>query len=139
MKLITLKIASAAALIAISTTFSATVRAQTFSKPVIVMSGIVRADETAQPTSVKVSIREAGDTAMEITCSTSNKQTGRYLVVLSPNKKYWVHLEGDSILTKDLLISTPPAAQTQQFQQDFTVALRDTDDATATKASAQQN
>ncbi|HET6402611.1 MAG TPA: hypothetical protein VFH95_14595 [Candidatus Kapabacteria bacterium] len=135
----TLKIASAAALIAISTAFSATLRAQTFSRPVILMSGIVRSDETAQPTSVKVSIREVGDTTMEITCSTSNKETGRYLVVLQPAKKYWVHLEGDSVLTKDILIATPPADQTQQLPRDFTVALRETDDATATKASSPQN
>jgi hypothetical protein len=135
----TLKIASAAALVAISTAFTTDVHAQTFSRPVVVMSGIVRSDETARPTSVKVSIREAGDTAQEITCSTSNKETGKYLVVLSPDKKYWVHLEGDSTLTKDVLISTPPAGQTQQFTQDFTVVLRETDDAAATKASSPQN
>jgi hypothetical protein len=133
----TLKIASAAALVAISTVFTSRVDAQTFSRPVIVMSGIVRSDETARPTSVKVSIRETGDTAREITCSTSNKETGKYLVVLSPDKKYWVHLEGDSTLTKDLLISTPPADQTRQFTQDFTVVLRESD--AATKASLPQN
>src|SRR5579872_6651307 len=135
----TLKIASAAALIAISSLLTTPMRAQTFSRPVIIMSGIVRSDETARPTSVKVSIREAGDTAREITCSTSNKETGKYLVVLSPEKKYWVHLEGDSILTKDMLISTPSIDQTQQLQQDFTVVLRETDDAAATRATPPQN
>ncbi len=139
----TLRIASAAALVAISTGFTGTSTsiacAQTFSRPVIIMTGIVRSNETARPTSVKVSIREVGDTAREITCSTSNKETGKYLVILSPEKKYWVHLEGDSILTSDVLIATPPAAQTQHLEQDFTVALREADDGSATKASPSQN
>ncbi len=122
------KIARAAALVAISLAFTASssgLRAQTFSRPVIILTGIVRSSETASPTSVKVSIREAGDTAREITQSTSNKETGKYLVILHPAQKYWVHLEGDSILPEDVLISTPPADQTEQVNQDFTVALRD--------------
>lgn len=126
----TQKIARAAALVAISMSsglFAGTIHAQAFSHPVIILSGIVRSSETARPTSVKVSIREAGDTAREITQSTSNKETGKYLVILQPAKKYWVHLEGDSILTTDMLIATPPVTQTQQLNQDFSVALRDLD------------
>ena len=139
MKSSTLKIASASALIAISSLFASASGAQTFSQPVIILTGIVRSGETARPTSVKVSIREAGDTAREITCSTSNQETGKYLVILHPDRKYWVHLEGDSILSKDLLISTPPANQTQQLNQDFTVELRDAGTETAAKASPPQN
>ncbi|MHB8392811.1 MAG: hypothetical protein ACYDBH_25080, partial [Acidobacteriaceae bacterium] len=131
-----LKKASAPAFVAMGILVSGNLRAQTFSHAVIVMTGTVRSDETARPTSVQVSIREAGDTAREITRSTSNKETGRYLVILQPAKHYWVHLEGDSILTKDVLISTPPTSQTQELKHDFTVVLREVDDA-AKSVSAQ--
>jgi hypothetical protein len=138
MKSFSFKIASIAALAAISSFVTPdTGQSQTFSRAVVVMSGIVHSDESAKPTSVKVSVREIGDTAREITCSTSNKETGKYLVVLQPGKKYWVHLEGDSILTKDELIETPSIQQTQQLKRDFSVVMRETED--ATKASVQQN
>lgn len=108
-----------------------------FSKPVVVLKGIVRSEETSKPTSVKVSIRVVGDTAREITSSTSNSETGKYLVVLQPGKSYWVHLEGDSILTKDVLIDTPQRIEsTQQIVQDFSVELRESE---ATKMSLQTN
>ena len=78
MKLSSFQIAGVAALAAISSIFVPNVgRSQTFSRAVVVMSGIVHSDESAKPTSVKVSIREVGDTAREITCSTSNKETGK--------------------------------------------------------------
>lgn len=124
-------IAGAAFLAAVATFITpAASNAQTFSRAVVLMSGIVRSDESAKPTSVKVSVREVGDTAREITCSTSNSQTGKYLVVLQPGKKYWMHLEGDSILTKDILVETPQSSQTQQLKRDFSVTLRETDEAT---------
>jgi hypothetical protein len=104
--------------------FAAPAQAQ-FSRAVVLMSGTVLSGETGTPTSVKVSVREAGDTAREITASTSNKETGKYLVILQPNKKYWVHLESDSIMTQDVLISTPAVTQTEKLQQDFTVVLRE--------------
>lgn len=110
---------------------------QTFSRAVVVMSGTVHSDETGKPTSVKVSIREVGDTAREITQSTSNKETGKYLVVLQPGKRYWVHLEGDSILTKDEMIDTPVVQQTQQLKRDFSVAMREAEDATKSTLSQQ--
>ena len=99
-----------------------------FSQPVVVLRGTVIAEETAKPTSVKVSIREVGDTAREITSSTSNSETGKYLVVLKPGKKYWVHMEGDTILTKDMMIETPVADHTEQIQQDFTVVTREVEE-----------
>ncbi len=107
-----------------------------FSHAVVVMTGTVISEENAKPTSVKVSIREAGDTAREITRSTSNSQTGKYLVVLQPGKKYWVHLEGDSILTQDVLVSTPPVDHTEKLTQDFTVTMREVE---ATKQTPQQS
>jgi hypothetical protein len=112
-------------------------QSQTFSRAVIVMSGTVHSDETGKPTSVKVSIREVGDTAREITQSTSNRETGKYLVVLQPGKKYWVHLEGDSILTKDEMIDTPTVQQTQQLKRDFSVAMREAEEATKSSLTQQ--
>jgi hypothetical protein len=71
--------------------------------------------------SVKVSVRAAGDKALEITASTSNSESGSYLVILQANKKYWVHLEGEDIITKDVLIETPLASKTVQMDKDFAV------------------
>ena len=140
MKLSFLQIAGVAALAAISSIFVPNVgRSQTFSRAVVVMSGIVHSDETAKPTSVKVSVREVGDTAREITCSTSNKETVKYLVVLQPGKKYWVHLEGDSILAKDELVETPTIQQTQQMKHDFSVVMREAEDMTKSSIPVAQN
>jgi hypothetical protein len=134
------KIAGVAALAAISSFITPNIgQSQTFSRAVVIMSGTVRSDESTKPTSVKVSVREVGDTAREITCSTSNKETGKYLVVLQPGKKYWVHLEGDSILTKDELIETPTVQQTQQLKRDFSVVMREAEDATKASTTVQQN
>ncbi len=139
MKSSTLKIAGSAALVALSALFVPNAaHSQTFSRAVVVMSGIVRSDESGKPTSVKVSIREVGDTAREITRSTSNSETGKYLVVLQPGKKYWVHLEGDSILAKDILVETPAVQQTQQMKHDFAVELRETEEGTKSSIPAQQ-
>ena len=140
MKHTSLKIAGVAALAAITSIIAPNAgRTQTFSRAVVVMSGIVRSEESTKPTSVKVSIREAGDTAREITCSTSNKETGKYLVVLQPGKKYWVHLEGDSILEKDVLVETPGVGQSTQLKQDFSVVMRETEEATKFSAPPQAN
>lgn len=101
--------------------FSISIRAQ-FSHPIVIMSGHIYSNEdTNKFVSAKVSIREIGDTAREITCSTSNKETGKYLVILKSNKKYWVHLEGNSIFPKDEMIETPIIDKTQPFKKDFEV------------------
>ncbi len=92
-----------------------------FSKAVVVLKGVVRNQETGKAHSVKVSVRAAGDRALEITNSKSNSESGSYLVVLQTNKKYWVHLEGDDIITKDELIETPAASKTVQMDKDFAV------------------
>ena len=92
-----------------------------FSKAVVMLKGVVRSVQTGKAHSVKVSVRPAGDKALEITASTSNSESGNYLVVLQANKKYWVHLEGDDIITKDELIETPAAPKTVQMVKDFAV------------------
>ncbi|MDP4219409.1 MAG: hypothetical protein Q8916_03325 [Bacteroidota bacterium] len=91
-----------------------------FSKAVVLLRGTVRTDK-GKAHSVKVSVRAAGDRALEITNSKSNSESGAYLVVLQANKKYWVHLEGDDILTKDELIETPSTSKTVQMDKDFAV------------------
>jgi hypothetical protein len=140
MRFTSIPMAGVAALTAIfSFMMPSTGQSQTFSRAVVVMSGTVHSDESGKPTSVKVSIREVGDTAREITQSTSNKETGKYLVVLQPGKKYWVHLEGDSILTKDEMIDTPIVQQTQQLKRDFSVIMREAEDATKSTLPLQQN
>ena len=92
-----------------------------FSKAVVVLKGTVRSEQTGKVHSVKVSVRAAGDKAIEITSSKSNSESGNYLVILQPNKKYWVHLEGEDILTKDELIETPSVIKTEQMNKDFAV------------------
>ena len=92
-----------------------------FSKAVVVLKGVVRSEQNGKAHSVKVSVRAAGDKALEITNSKSNSESGAYLVVLQANKKYWVHLEGEDIITKDELIETPSASSTVQMAKDFAV------------------
>jgi hypothetical protein len=94
-----------------------------FSKAVVMLKGVVRNEQNGKAHSVKVSVRAAGDKALEITSSRSNSETGNYLVVLQANKKYWVHLEGDDIVTKDELIETPAAAVTTKLEKDFNVTV----------------
>ena len=103
-----------------------------FSQAVIVMKGTVRSSESGKPVAVKVSIRAANDTAMEVTASQSNSASGKYLVVLKPSHKYWVHLEGASILSKDTLIETPASAQTVSIGYDFAVDTREVEISSAT-------
>ena len=109
------------ALVAVAGLFVAGSASAQFSQAVIVMRGTVVSTETGKPVSVKVSVRAASDTAQEITASRSNSSTGTYLVVLKPSHKYWVHLAGDQLMTKDTLIETPAAATTTQVMYDFAV------------------
>ncbi len=102
--------------------FASNAEAQ-FNKAVVLLRGTVKAEQTGKAYSVRVSVREAGDKALEITGSNSNSESGNYLVVLKPGKKYWVHLEGESIVTKDELVETPACTKTEQLTKDFTVTL----------------
>jgi hypothetical protein len=95
-----------------------------FSKAVVMLKGVVRNEQNGKAHSVKVSVRAVGDKALEITASTSNSESGNYLVILQANKKYWVHLEGADIITKDELIETPSATKTVQMDKDFAVTTR---------------
>ena len=115
------KIAAIAILGLVSSLMGSNSAQAQFSKAVVVLKGVVRNQETGKAHSVKVSVRAAGDRALEITNSKSNSVSGSYLVVLQANKKYWVHLEGDDIITKDELIETPTATKTMQMDKDFAV------------------
>ena len=95
-----------------------------FSKAVVVYKGKVRNAETLEPQSVNVSVREVNNKAIEITASRSNSETGNYLVVLKPQTKYWLHVEGDGVETKDILIETPAAqGKTVNVEQDITISV----------------
>ena len=118
-------------------------RAQ-FSKPVIVMKGSVQTTD-GKPAVVRVSIHETGGTdadndtssdiitcgIQEITAGRANSESGRYLLVLKPAKKYWVHIEGSFIQSIDSLIATPKTDKSLQIVQDFVVAWRGTPTATS--------
>ena len=92
-----------------------------FSKTVVLLKGVVRAEETGNPISVNVSVRPVNDTALELTSSRSNSETGSYVVVLKPGKKYWIHLESPTTLAKDTLVETPQTDSYTQVIRDFTV------------------
>ncbi len=112
----------AVAVVALSAMFMNVEKSQAqFQQAVVVMKGTVRSNETGNPVSVKVSVRAAADTAQEITASRSNSASGTYLVVLKPSHKYWVHLEGPEVITKDTLVETPAASQATQVVCDFGV------------------
>jgi hypothetical protein len=102
---------------------SGEVKAQ-FSKAVVVYKGKVRNIETLEPHSVNVSVREINNKAIEITASRSNSETGNYLVVLKPQTKYWLHIEGQDVETDDILIETPAVTgKTVNVEQDITVSV----------------
>jgi hypothetical protein len=94
-----------------------------FNKAVVLLRGTVRAEQTGKACPVRVSVREAGNKALEITGSNANSDNGTYLVVLKPGTKYWVHLEGDNIVTKDEMVETPLCAKTEQLDKNFTVTV----------------
>ncbi len=122
MKLLNINRLLSVALVALGATLMHVETSQAqFSQAVVVMKGSVRSSETGKPVSVKVSVRSANDTAMEVTASRSNSASGNYLVVLKPSHKYWVHLEGDSVIAKDTLIETPGTSQTIRLMYDFSV------------------
>jgi hypothetical protein len=110
------------AFFALSIIFGATTESfAQFSKVVTVVKGTVINEATGKPISVKVSVRSVGDTASEVTAGRTNSETGSYLVVLKPGKKYWFHIESPEIITKDSLVETPNSDKYTQLVQDFTV------------------
>jgi hypothetical protein len=95
-----------------------------FSKAVVVLKGTVRNGDTQTPHSVNVSVREVGNKALELTASRSNAETGNYLVIVKPQTKYWLHIEGEDIETRDILVETPAAGgKTVNMVQDFLVTV----------------
>jgi hypothetical protein len=95
-----------------------------FSKPVVVFKGKVLNAKTMAPHSVKVSVREVDNKSLEITASRSNSVSGNYLVVLKPQTKYWLHLEGNGVEAKDILIKTPAVAdRTVTVEEDIPVSV----------------
>jgi hypothetical protein len=95
-----------------------------FSKPVVVFKGKVLDAKTMAPHSVKVSVREVDNKSHEITASKSNSVSGNYLVVLKPMTKYWLHLEGNGVETKDILIRTPAVIdRTVTVEEDIPVSV----------------
>ena len=113
-------------------------RAQ-FSRPVIIMKGcVLTADQ--KPATVRLSIHETGaadnDTSdeittcaiQEITAGRANSQSGRYLLILKPNTKYWVHIEGTFVQSIDTLITMPNTQKPLTIDQNFMVNWRTASD-----------
>jgi len=95
-----------------------------FSKPVVVFKGKVLNAQTLTPHSVRVSVREVNNKSKEITASRSNAASGNYLVVLKPQTNYWLHIEGEGVVKKDILIKTPAVAdRTVTIEEDIPVSL----------------
>ena len=92
-----------------------------FSKAVTVVKGTVINEATGKPIAAKVSVRVVGDTATEVTAGRANSETGNYLVVLKPGKKYWFIIESPEIITKDTLVETPQSEKYMQLVHDFSV------------------
>ncbi|HET6401142.1 MAG TPA: hypothetical protein VFH95_07055 [Candidatus Kapabacteria bacterium] len=113
-------------------------RAQ-FSRPVIVMKGCVLTVDQ-KPATVRLSIHETGapdnDTSdeittcaiQEITAGRANSQSGRYLLILKPDTKYWVHIEGTFVQSVDTLIQMPKTDKPLTIDQNFTVNWRQAPD-----------
>ncbi len=102
-----------------------------FSRPVCVMKGCVLTTDQ-KPATVRLSIHEAGESSdndtsgeittcgiQEITAGSANSASGRYLLVLKPSTKYWVHIEGPFVQSIDTMISMPPTNKSLSFDENF--------------------
>ncbi len=108
-----------------------------FSRPVVVLKGSVLTSDQ-KPATVRLSIHETGasdaddDTAHEITtcaiqemtAGNANSESGRYLLILKPGKKYWVHIEGTFVQSLDTLVQMPKTDKPLTIEQNFTVNWR---------------
>ena len=117
-----------------------------FSRPVCVMKGcVLTADQ--KPATVRLSIHETGaggnDTSdeittcaiQEITAGRANSESGRYLLILKPDTKYWVHIEGTFVQSLDTLIATPNTNKSVSIDQNFVVNWRTAQDPTTLGAN----
>jgi hypothetical protein len=103
-----------------------------FAKPVVVLKGSVMTID-AKPAVVRLSIHETGSSTadadseittcgiQEITAGRANSESGRYLLVLKPGKKYWVHIEGTFVQSLDTLIEMPQTDKGIQLEKNFVV------------------
>ena len=113
-----------------------------FSKPVCVMKGCVfTADQ--KPATVRLSVHETGETAadedpsndvttcaiQEMTAGRANSESGRYLLILKPGRKYWVHIEGTFVQSVDTLVQMPKTDKGVTLEKNFVVNWRQTPDA----------
>jgi hypothetical protein len=123
--------------------FSLTAQAQ-FSRPVVVLKGCVfTADQ--KPATVRLSVHETGESAadedtssdittcaiQEMTAGRANSESGRYLLVLKPGKKYWVHIEGTFVQSIDTLVQMPKTDKCLSVERNFVVNWRQNPDASA--------
>jgi|GEM_PF-1517495 hypothetical protein len=111
-----------------------------FSRPVVVMKGcVLTADQ--KPATVRLSIHQAGESddndtsgeittcgIQEITAGRANSESGRYLLVLKPATKYWVHIEGTFVQSIDTLIQLPNTEKPLTIDQNFVVNWRQASD-----------
>jgi hypothetical protein len=124
--------------------FGSTVTQAQFSRPVVVLKGcVLTADQ--KPATVRLSVHETGETAgdadtssdittcaiQEMTAGRANSESGRYLLVLKPGKKYWVHIEGTFVQSIDTLIQLPKSDKPLNIEKNFTVNWRQNPDASA--------
>ncbi len=124
---------SIATLVTLACTLGALTTQAQFSKPVIVMKGAVMTAD-AKPATVRLSIHEAGGSAdsdevttcaiQEITAGRANSESGRYLLIMKPGKKYWIHIEGTFVQSIDSLLQMPKTDKPLTIEQNFTVNWR---------------
>jgi len=86
-----------------------------FCKPVVVLKGVVKA---FKPVSALVSFRLVRDTS-EIVTSRSNRESGRYLVILKPGEAYSVRVESDSAKLCEVF-AAPDSSKTVQMDFNLT-------------------
>ena len=128
---------------------STSVRAQ-FSRPVVVMKGCVQTVDQ-KPATVRLSIHQAGESNVndtsdeittcgiqEITAGRANSESGRYLLILKPDTKYWVHIEGTFVQSVDTLITIPKTNKSISIDQNFVVNWRQAPGTTSLGANAAQ-
>jgi hypothetical protein len=123
-----------------------------FSRPVIVLKGcVLTADQ--KPATVRLSVHETGETTadedtsneittcaiQEMTAGRANSESGRYLLVLKPGKKYWVHIEGTFVQSIDTLVQMPKTDKGLTIEKNFTVNWRQTQDVQSTPDPATAN
>ena len=112
-----------------------------FSKPVVVLKGSVFTQD-GKPATVRLSIHETGETQtaddtseeittcgiQEITAGRANSESGRYLLILKPGRKYWMHIEGTFVQSIDSLLQMPKTDKPLNIEQNFVVNWRQNPD-----------